>query len=70
MALTKNTAVYYRGTQAECDAYNALVTQGEKYHDTTTAWADTYCIDDVCYILKHPDYETNLEIVTTIPKIE
>lgn len=68
MALTKKE--YYKGTQAECDAYNALVTQGEGYCDTTTAWADTYCIaDDVCFVLKHPDYETNLEIVNEIPII-
>lgn len=66
MALTK----YYKGTQAECDAYNELVTQGEGYHGTTTKWCDTYCIEYICYIQKHPNYDADLEIVTNIPIIE
>lgn len=61
---------YYKGTQAECDAYNDQVTLGEQYTGTTLKWCDTFCIDEVCYILKHPDYETNLEIVNEIPIIE
>ena len=67
MALIKE---YYKGTQEECDAYNAYVAECEGYHDTTTAWADTYCIEEVCYIIKHESYEADMEIVNEIPSLE
>ena len=32
--------MYYKGTQVECDAYNAFVTSGQNYIGTTTQWAE------------------------------
>lgn len=43
---------YYKGTEAQCEAYNTEVVQGENYTGGTTRWAAVHHIEGECYILK------------------
>ena len=49
--------MYYKGTKAECDAYNAFVTAGQNYIGTTTQWAEPYEVDGFWYIIKNSNYQ-------------
>jgi hypothetical protein len=61
--------VIYTGTKKQCEAYNDLVTKGQKYSGTTTHWANirkhpkkaVYCIP------KHPNYESEMTLLETLP---
>ena len=55
--------MYYKGTQAECEAYDAEVTQGQGYDGVhTIKWADTIAhpngVDFA--IRKHNDYPSTM----------
>ena len=59
--------MYYKGTQAECDTYNILVTLGQNYIGTTTQCAEPYEVDGFWYIVKNNDYPCGLEEVQSMP---
>ena len=59
--------MYYKGTQAECDAYNAFVTSGQNYIGTTTQWAEPYEVDGFWYIIKNNNYLSEMEEVEAMP---
>lgn len=55
--------MYYKGTQAECKAYDAKVTQGEEYDGVYTInWANPIehpnGVDFA--IIRHDDYKSNM----------
>lgn len=59
--------VYIKGTFKQCKAYDALVTARENYAYSTDNWANPIEINGDWYILKHEDYESELENVITLP---
>ena len=59
--------MYYKGTQQECIDYDNQVTQAENYVQNDN-WANPIEIDDNWYILKHEDYECDLELVDELPE--
>jgi len=59
--------MYYKGTQAECDAYNAFVTEGQNYSGTTTRWAEPYEVDGFWYIIKNSNYLSEMVEVEAMP---
>ena len=58
---------YLKGTQQECEMYNAWVSFHEKYKDTTQQWAQPFEREGNWYIPKNPKYESDLETVTELP---
>jgi len=61
---------YIKGTKQECEAYNDEVTQGENYQGSTSKWSNVIKIKDEYFILKHPKYATELEILNQLPHDE
>ena len=59
--------MYYKGTQAECDAYNTFVTEGQNYSGTTTRWAEPYEVDGFWYIIKNSNYLSEMVEVEAMP---
>ena len=59
--------MHYKGTQAECDAYNTLVTSKQNYSGTTTQWSEPNEVDGFCYIVKHSSYIAEMEEVESMP---
>jgi len=59
--------MYYKGTQAECDDYNAFVTEGQNYSGTTTRWAEPYEVDGFWYIIKNSNYLSEMVEVEAMP---
>ncbi len=62
--------MYIKGTEAECLAYDAEVTAGEKYTGGTIRWAEPMLIDGHYYISVHDRYSTTLTTVTELPVVE
>lgn len=58
--------MYYKGTQQECIDYDNQVTQGEHYVQNDN-WANPIEIEGVWYILKHENYECEMELVDELP---
>jgi len=61
--------MYYIGTREECEAYDAIVTNGENYQAPTLNWANVieHPTENKCAILKHENYSaqmTELESLT------
>jgi hypothetical protein len=59
--------MYYKGTQAECYAYNVFVTEGQNYSGTTTRWAEPYEVDGFWYIVKNSNYLSEMVEVEAMP---
>ena len=60
--------VFLKGTYEQCEAYNDLVYQSLFADDIgTTAWDIPVQIESDFYIAKHPDYESELEQVESLP---
>ena len=61
--------MYYIGTQEQCEAYNAEVTEAEGYNGTTLKWAEVreHPTDPVWVVKAHPSYESELEMVEELP---
>ena len=61
--------MYYKGTKTKCEAYNQLVTEGEKYTHPTNRYAyikkHKNGIDFA--IPKHENYESDMTLIDKIP---
>ena len=59
----------YTGTKKQCEAYNDLVTAGERYQGTTTHWANIrkHPDQELWAIKKHPNYESSLPLIELTP---
>jgi len=63
--------MYYTGTKTECEAYNLEVyngTESMKQDPFTTSYASIKEIEGQFYILKHKDFESNMQEVNQPPK--
>ena len=59
---------YLKGTFEQCKSYNDLVYTDRFSEDIgTTCWMQPVQIGDDFYIAKHPDYESELEQVESLP---
>ena len=60
--------MYYKGTQTECENYNAKVTLGENYQSSTTSWANVTSNQNEqgFAILKHESYESDMTLIDKI----
>ena len=62
--------MYYTGTKTECEAYNLKVyngTESMKLDTFTTSYALIQEIEGQFYILKHKDFESNMQEVSELP---
>ena len=62
--------MYYKGTNTECEAYNLEVYNGKesmKQDPFTTSYASIQEIERQFYILKHEDFDSNMEEVNQVP---
>ena len=59
----------YTGTKKQCEAYNDLVTAGERYQGTTTHWANIrkHPTKALYSIPKHPNYDSEMNLLETLP---
>lgn len=62
--------MYYKATYKQCVDYDKLVTEGEKINATypNDNYANPIEIDGQFYILKHKDYESEMQLVSKLPK--
>ena len=63
--------MYYKGTKTECEDYNLEVYNGTasmKQDTFTTSYASIQEIEGQFYILKHKDFDSNMEEVSQPPK--
>ena len=63
--------MYYTGTNTECEDYNLEVYNGTasmKQDTFTTSYASIQEIEGQFYILKHKDFDSNMEEVSQPPK--
>ena len=62
--------MYYKSNiKEECQAYDNLVSDGEKYPFNDN-WANPIEIEGSWYILKHEKYSTDLEVVNELTEIK
>ena len=62
--------MYYTGSKSQCEAYNLEVyngTESMKQDPFTTSYASIQEIEGQFYILKHKDFESNMEGVSELP---
>ena len=62
--------MYYKGTKPECEAYNLEVYEGVssmKLDPFTISYASIREIEGQFYILKHKDFESNMQEVNEFP---
>ena len=63
--------MYYKGNEQECKDYNLEVyngTESMKQDSFTTSYASIREIEGQFYILKHKDFESNMDEVSELPK--
>ena len=63
--------MYYTGTKSQCEAYNLEVyngTKSMKQDPFTTSYASIQEVEGQFYILKHKDFESNMDEVSELPK--
>ena len=58
--------MYYTGTYEECKLYDGQVTQNEKYPFNDN-WANPIEIEGSWYVLKHENYESQMQLVVNLP---
>ena len=58
--------MYYKGTQQECINYDVFVMQNENYPYNDN-WANPIEIEGSWYILKHEDYDSEMQLVNELP---
>jgi hypothetical protein len=58
--------MYYKGTYEECKSYDEQVTQNEKYPFNDN-WANPIEIEGSWYVLKHENYESQMQLVVNLP---
>jgi hypothetical protein len=62
--------MYYRGSKSQCEAYNLEVyngTESMKQDPFTTSYASIQEIEGQFYILKHEDFDSNMQEVNELP---
>ena len=62
--------MYYKGTKRQCQNYNSKVyngTESMKQDSFTTSYASIQEIEGQFYILKHEDFESNMDEVNQVP---
>ena len=62
--------MYYKGTKSQCEAYNLEIyngTESMKQDPFTTSYASIQEIEGQFYILKHKDFESNMQEVNELP---
>ena len=62
--------MYYKGTNTECEAYNLEIyngTESMKQDPFTTSYASIQEIEGQFYILKHEDFDSNMQEVNELP---
>ena len=62
--------MYYKGTNTECEDYNKEVYNGTssmKADPFTTSYASIQELEGDFYILKHKDFDSNMEEVNELP---
>ena len=62
--------MYYKGTEKQCNDYNQKVynaTESMKQDPFTTSYASIQEIERQFYILKHEDFDSNMEEVNQVP---
>ena len=62
--------MYYKGTNTECEAYNLEVYNGTESMNQdpfTTSYASIQEIEGEFYILKHEDFDSNMQEVNELP---
>jgi len=62
--------MWYKGTKKQCNDYNQKVyngTESMKQDPFTTSYASIKEIEGQFYILKHKDFESNMEEVNQVP---
>jgi len=62
--------MYYKGTNTECEAYNLEIyngTESMKQDPFTTSYASIKEIEGQFYILKHKDFNSNMQEVNELP---
>ena len=62
--------MYYTGTKTECEAYNLEVyngTESTKQDPFTTSYASIREIEGQFYILKHENFDSNMQEVNELP---
>ena len=62
--------MYYKGTKSQCEAYNLEIyngTESMKQDFFTTSYASIREIEGQFYILKHEDFESNMDEVNQVP---
>jgi len=62
--------MYYKGTKSQCEAYNNEVyngTESMKQDPFTTSYASIQEIEGQFYILKHEDFDSNMQEVNELP---
>lgn len=57
---------YLKGTKQECIEYDVFVTENENYPFNDN-WANPIEIEGNWYILKHNDYDSEMELVSELP---
>ena len=63
--------MYYKGTKRKCQNYNSKVYNGTasmKDDTFTTSYASIQEIEKQFYILKHKDFDSNMQEVSQVPK--
>ena len=63
--------MYYKGTKRQCQYYNRKVyngTESMKQDPFITSYASIQEIEEQFYILKHKDFESNMDEVSELPK--
>jgi hypothetical protein len=64
--------MYYKGTKRQCQYYNRKVYNGTpsmKDDIFTNSYASIIEIETEFYILKHVDFESNMELVDELPNL-
>ena len=62
--------MYYKGTKKQCQDYNKEVyngTESMKQDPFTTLYASIQEIEGQFYILKHEDFDSNMQEVNELP---
>jgi|GEM_PF-6299748 hypothetical protein len=62
--------MYYKGTKNQCQYYNRKVykgTESMKQDPFTTSYASIREVEENFYILKHKDFDSNMQEVSELP---
>ena len=58
---------YYKGTEAEANAYNKEVSDAQNYQGQTQKYSNVYEIESFWYVSKHEDFTSDMVEVDNLP---